>query len=318
MKDEVKIVFIGDEGVGKSSFISTYISKHFSQKVPHVMTDAIIPSEITSDDVLLTIMDSSSRLIDREVLKSKIISSDAVIILYDITRPETLENISHIWLPLVTSLTTINSNTNNNNDNKNNNNIDDNNNNNNNDSNDNINFKPVIIVGTKTDLLDEEPDLTQMNSLILDFPCIMNNTTCSSFNMQNLDHIIFLSLSLINYPLYTIFNIIEEEFTPVARYAFQRIFRIYDINNDNLLSDDEIFNLQLNCFQNHMNNQELTQLKFKISSIVNHGIIKNQISFDGFLGLLKMNIYAYEYQVPWIILRKCGYNDDLTLEVGEN
>ena len=315
MKDEVKIVFIGDEGVGKSSFISTYISKHFSQKVPHVMTDAIIPSEITSDDVLLTIMDSSSRLIDREVLKSKIISSDAVIILYDITRPETLENISHIWLPLVTSLTTTNSN--NNNDNKNNNNID-NNNNNNNDSNDNVNFKPVIIVGTKTDLLDEEPDLTQMNSLILDFPCIMNNTTCSSFNMQNLDHIIFLSLSLINYPLYTIFNIIEEEFTPVARYAFQRIFRIYDINNDNLLSDDEIFNLQLNCFQNHMNNQELTQLKFKISSIVNHGIIKNQISFDGFLGLLKMNIYAYEYQVPWIILRKCGYNDDLTLEVGEN
>ena len=315
MKDEVKIVFMGDEGVGKSSFISTYISKHFSQKVPHVMTDAIIPSEITSDDVLLTIMDSSSRLIDREVLKSKIISSDAVIILYDITRPETLENISHIWLPLVTSLTTTNSN--NNNDNKNNNNID-NNNYNNNDSNDNVNFKPVIIVGTKTDLLDEEPDLTQMNSLILDFPCIMNNTTCSSFNMQNLDHIIFLSLSLINYPLYTIFNIIEEEFTPVARYAFQRIFRIYDINNDNLLSDDEIFNLQLNCFQNHMNNQELTQLKFKISSIVNHGIIKNQISFDGFLGLLKMNIYAYEYQVPWIILRKCGYNDDLTLEVGEN
>ena len=315
MKDEVKIVFIGDEGVGKSSFISTYISKHFSQKVPHVMTDAIIPSEITSDDVLLTIMDSSSRLIDREVLKSKIISSDAVIILYDITRPETLENISHIWLPLVTSLTTTNSS--NNNDNKNNNNIDSNN-NNNNDSNDNVNFKPVIIVGTKTDLLDEEPDLTQMNSLILDFPCIMNNTTCSSFNMQNLDHIIFLSLSLINYPLYTIFNIIEEEFTPVARYAFQRIFRIYDINNDNLLSDDEIFNLQLNCFQNHMNNQELTQLKFKISSIVNHGIIKNQISFDGFLGLLKMNIYAYEYQVPWIILRKCGYNDDLTLEVGEN
>ena len=315
MKDEVKIVFIGDEGVGKSSFISTYISKHFSQKVPHVMTDAIIPSEITSDDVLLTIMDSSSRLIDREVLKSKIISSDAVIILYDITRPETLENISHIWLPLVTSLTTTNSN--NNNDNKNNNNID-NNNNNNNDSNDNVNFKPVIIVGTKTDLLDEEPDLTQMNSLILDFPCIMNNTTCSSFNMQNLDHIIFLSLSLINYPLYTIFNIIEEEFTPVARYAFQRIFRIYDINNDNLLSDDEIFNLQLNCFQNHMNNQELTQLKFKISSIVNHGIIKNQISFDGFLGLLKMNIYAYEYQVPWIILRKCGYNDDLSLEVSEN
>ena len=316
MKDEVKIVFIGDEGVGKSSFISTYISKHFSQKVPHVMTDAIIPSEITSDDVLLTIMDSSSRLIDREVLKSKIISSDAVIILYDITRPETLENISHIWLPLVTSLTTTNSN--NNNDNKNNNNNIDNNNYNNNDSNDNVNFKPVIIVGTKTDLLDEEPDLTQMNSLILDFPCIMNNTTCSSFNMQNLDHIIFLSLSLINYPLYTIFNIIEEEFTPVARYAFQRIFRIYDINNDNLLSDDEIFNLQLNCFQNHMNNQELTQLKFKISSIVNHGIIKNQISFDGFLGLLKMNIYAYEYQVPWIILRKCGYNDDLTLEVGEN
>ena len=41
MKDHVKIILIGDEGVGKSCLISSYISRHFPQEVPSVMTDAM-------------------------------------------------------------------------------------------------------------------------------------------------------------------------------------------------------------------------------------------------------------------------------------
>lgn len=41
MKEDVKILLLGDEGVGKSSLISSYISRHFPQEVPAVMTDTM-------------------------------------------------------------------------------------------------------------------------------------------------------------------------------------------------------------------------------------------------------------------------------------
>jgi GTPase SAR1 family protein len=61
MKDHVKILLLGDDGVGKSSLISTYVSRHFPEEVPNLMTDTVITADKTADDVIVTIMDSSSR-----------------------------------------------------------------------------------------------------------------------------------------------------------------------------------------------------------------------------------------------------------------
>ena len=37
----MKILLLGDEGVGKSSLISSYISRYLAQEVPAVMTDTM-------------------------------------------------------------------------------------------------------------------------------------------------------------------------------------------------------------------------------------------------------------------------------------
>ena len=62
MKNDVKILLIGDHGTGKSSLISTYISQRFDVVVPSVLTDAKLPAATTANGVAVTIMDSSSRL----------------------------------------------------------------------------------------------------------------------------------------------------------------------------------------------------------------------------------------------------------------
>lgn len=61
MKENVKLLFIGDPGVGKSSLISSYVSRHFPEEVPAVMAEAIIPAETTANNITVTIMDSSAR-----------------------------------------------------------------------------------------------------------------------------------------------------------------------------------------------------------------------------------------------------------------
>src|ERR1700740_609714 len=142
MKDNVKLLLIGDEGVGKSSLISSYISRHFPSEVPFVMTDAIIPPEITSNDVGVTVMDSSSRVADLEVLKQKLLVADSIIALYDVTRDETFDNLSQIWFPLLNEVYGEGHN------------------------------KPVLVVGTKTDLITEDNHMERLRALLERYPFV--------------------------------------------------------------------------------------------------------------------------------------------------
>jgi small GTP-binding protein len=257
MKDHVKILLVGDEGVGKSSLISAYISQHFPQEVPPVMIDAIIPPEAVANEVCVTIMDSSASPGDREVLKQKIMTADSIISLYDVTRPETFESMTSFWLPLICELS-------------------------------GEHVKPVILVGTKTDLLMQEQDLQQLNSLLLAFPFVMNSCTCSAVNIENIDTVFRLAELFVNYPLSYIMDVTVEEFTPAARRAFQRVFRIFDLDGDNLLCDAEFSDTQLRCFDDRINTMELLNLKRQIMSEVPDSVVNNCVTFEGFLGLIKI------------------------------
>lgn len=48
------------------------------------------------------------------------------------------------------------------------------------------------------------------------------------------------------------------------------------------------------------------------------GIKNNMITFDGFLAMLAIFIENNQFQVPWTMLWKCGYTDDLSLQVRNN
>ena len=71
-KDRVTILLLGDEGVGKSCLISSYISRHFPQEVPAVMTNATVPPQKTANNIAVMIIDSSAREGDMEVLNQKV------------------------------------------------------------------------------------------------------------------------------------------------------------------------------------------------------------------------------------------------------
>jgi Ras family protein T1 len=284
MKEHVKILLVGDEGVGKSSLISAYISQHFPQEVPPVMTDAIIPPEATANEVCVTIMDSSAHTNDRDVLRQKIVVSDSILILFDVTRPETFDSVENFWLPLITDLST-------------------------------DQYKPVILVGTKTDLLMEDPDMERLRSLFSAYPSLLNYYTCSAVNIDNIDTVFHLAELFVNFPLSVLRDMETGELLPAARRAFLRIFRIFDMDGDNLLCDKELSETQLHCFEDQINTDELTYLKRHISTNVPGGLHDNSVTFEGFLGIINSSLEQHQYQVPWLILRKFNYDDNLNIVV---
>ena len=82
--------------------------------------------------------------------------------------------------------------------------------------------------------------------------------------------------------------------------------------------------MQSTCFDS--STEKLTQvdrnaLKKQIDLYCNREGIRvqviknNMITFDGFLAMLAIFIENSQFQIPWTILTKCGYNEDLSLQV---
>mmetsp|Transcript_41485 Transcript_41485/g.125676 ORF Transcript_41485/g.125676 Transcript_41485/m.125676 type:complete len:931 (-) Transcript_41485:133-2925(-) len=57
-RSSITVLLLGDDGVGKSSLVSTYVSRHFSEAVPGVMTRVRLPPDPTSGNCVTTIVDS--------------------------------------------------------------------------------------------------------------------------------------------------------------------------------------------------------------------------------------------------------------------
>ena len=101
MKDHIKVLLMGDDGVGKSSLMVSITSNYFPLNVSKVLEDAMIPIACNANGTCITLMDSSSDLRERENLKQKLLLADSIILLFDVTRMDTLRNITDVWIPLL-------------------------------------------------------------------------------------------------------------------------------------------------------------------------------------------------------------------------
>lgn len=130
------VVYLIIEGVGKSSLISTFVSRHFSEVVPGIMTRVRLPPD-PENSCITTIVDSQrgdaaltsavaamsiskgaaaaaggSTTASLSSLQKSLSASttsvvggienvDSVILIYDLDRDETFFRLENHWLPLI-------------------------------------------------------------------------------------------------------------------------------------------------------------------------------------------------------------------------
>lgn len=332
----IKLLLIGDAGTGKSTLISSYISRHFPEDVPSVITDSIIPQDKTANSVILTIMDSSVRPGDREILRQKIRAADTILALFDTTRPDTLDNIVSEWLPFIhevceqdadekrskltignclsppSSSELIMNNT--------------------------VHTqekivspvtvckKSVAIIGTKKELLSdtendirERDEVAKVRQILKDFPFVHAYQRCSSKTLENVDNVFYLAELAVTFPLAPLYDCDMCDFTLPCKRAFRRIFRIADADQDGLLSDQELMALQSKCFDVPLSGNDIGAIKKQIQQsakgAASTGVRASKLTLEGFLCFLEMFIEKFTPQVPWIILQSYGYDDELRLVV---
>ncbi|KAH9576998.1 hypothetical protein CY35_01G191700 [Sphagnum magellanicum] len=282
VRSRCQVVVIGDQGTGKSSLIVAVATESFPEKVPPVLPPTRLPRDFYPDRVPLTIVDTSSRLDDRVKIEMECKKADAIVLTYACDQPQTLERLYSYWLPELRQLEI---------------------------------KVPVIVVGCKLDLWDDrQPTLEQVMALLMhDFREIETCIECSSIKQIQIAEVFYYAQKAILHPTAPLFDQETQTLRPHCVRALKRIFILCDHDKDGALSDSELNNFQVKCFNAPLQPSEVVAVKKVVSEKMAEGVNENGLTLTGFLFLHALFIERGRLETMWTVLRKYGYDDEIKL-----
>jgi mitochondrial Rho GTPase 1 len=180
----------------------------------------------------------------------------------------------------------------------------------------------VILAGTKCDLvpatLDEQSSIRsrqQLISLLERFRFVRGCVRCSSKNLLNLDDVFGEAQKAVLYPYRPLIDVATNTLTKKCQKALTRIFRMFDADCDGYLNSAELEAFQLFVFQFPLVNREVNEWKRIVSrnNPAQRVIHDGKFTVAGFLAIFVIFIDKRRLEVPWKVLRKFGYTNDLEL-----
>ncbi|CAK6964161.1 mitochondrial Rho GTPase 2 [Scomber scombrus] len=282
MKQDVRILLLGEPKVGKTSLIMSLVGEEFPEEVPSRAEEITIPADVTPEKVPTHIVDYSEKEQSQEVLRDEIIKANVVCVVYDVTNEDTIDKIRTKWIPLV------------------------------NGNAEKGNKIPIILVGNKSDLRcgsSMETILPIMNQ----FSEIETCVECSAKNLKNISELFYYAQKAVLHPTAPLYDPEDKQLKPLCVRALSRIFYISDQDNDRILSDAELNCFQKSCFGNPLAPQALEDVKTVVWKNTSDGVQDNGLTLNGFLFLNTLFIQRGRHETTWTILRKFGYDDNLEL-----
>ncbi|XP_030196074.1 mitochondrial Rho GTPase 2 isoform X2 [Gadus morhua] len=282
MKRDVRILLLGEPGVGKTSLIMSLVGEEFPDEVPLRAEEITIPADVTPEKVPTHIVDYSETEQTEEVLQAEIIKANVVCVVYDVTKEETIQKIKTKWIPLV------------------------------NGNAEKGNKVPIILVGNKSDLRSGS-SMETILPIMNQFSEIETCVECSAKNLKNISELFYYAQKAVLHPTAPLYDPEDKQLKPQCVRALSRIFYISDRDNDRILSDVELNRFQKACFGNPLAPQALEDVKTVVWKNTSDGVQDNGLTLNGFLFLNTLFIQRGRHETTWTILRSYGYDDTLEL-----
>jgi Ras family protein T1 len=160
----------------------------------------------------------------------------------------------------------------------------------------------------------------QIVSLMQRFRFIRQCIKCSAKNLLRVDEVFLKAQQAVLYPFTPLYDLDVGRLSQDCQRAFTRIFRMYDRDNDGLLSHSELDRFQHDTFHVPVYERDLTGWKKVVSrNNPNEEVVRDgKFTVVGFLAIFDVFISQNRLDVPWQALRKFGYDDSLMLHVPES
>ncbi|XP_073009017.1 mitochondrial Rho GTPase 1-like [Typha latifolia] len=278
----VRLVVIGDQGTGKSSLIAAAATESFPDSVPKVMPPTRLPADYFPERVPITIIDTSSSPENKAKLVAECQAADAVVLTYACDRPATLDRLSTYWLPEIRRLEV---------------------------------KLPVIVVGCKLDLREEQHlSLEQVMAPVMQsFREIETCIECSALRQIQVPEVFYYSQKAVLHPTGPLFDQETQSLKPRCVRALKRIFILCDHDKDGALSDAELNDFQVRCFNAPLQPTEIVGVKRVVQEKIPEGVNEHGLTLTGFLFLHALFIEKGRVETTWTVLRKFGYDDEIKL-----
>lgn len=282
VRKDVRILLVGDPSVGKTSLILSLVSEEFPEEVPAKAEEITIPADVTPERVPTHIVDYSNQEQDETALIDEIQKANVVCVVYSVEDEDTIERITSHWLPYIRRTLGDNHKT------------------------------PIILVGNKADLM-EYTNMEGILPIMNDFAEIETCIECSAKTMKNISELFYYAQKAVLHPTAPVYNAEEKELTAACKKGLTRLFRICDMDNDNLLNDFEVNLFQRKCFNAPLHPQALEDVKAIVKRNISDGIVNDSLTLKGFLFLHTLFIQRGRHETTWTVLRTFGYDDNLML-----
>ncbi|KAK9062263.1 hypothetical protein SSX86_019449 [Deinandra increscens subsp. villosa] len=279
----LRIVVAGDHGTGKSSLIITAATECFPTNIPPVLPPTRLPEDLFGEHVPITLIDTSSSLENREELVDELRRADAVVLIYACDEPSTLDRLSTFWLPELRRLEV---------------------------------KVPIIVAGCKLDLRDEQQAFSLelvMSPIMQQFREIETCIECSAYKHIQIPEVFYYAQKAVLHPTAPLFDQEAQTLKPRCVRALKRIFILCDHDRDGALSDAELNDFQVKCFNAPLQPSEIVGVKRVVQEKLPEGVSENGLTLTGFLFLHALFIEKGRLETTWTVLRKYGYNNDIRL-----
>ncbi|CAG8461994.1 8997_t:CDS:10 [Acaulospora morrowiae] len=294
MRRVVRILLVGDDGVGKSTLITSLIKETFVPDIQHVVPEVTIPPEVTPENVVTHIVDSSARAEYREQLETEIRKAHVICIVYSVDDQHTFNRLASYWLPYIRGLGV------------------------------NVSKRgekpkkvPVVLVGNKIDLRGDQVTNQSLEDEIIpimnEFKEVETCVECSAKQPLNVSEVFYFAQKAVLHPTAPLYDSRDHVLKPACIDALKRIFNLCDTDKDAVLNDDELNEFQRKCFNAPLQQQELEGVKEVVKEHEPAGVNEVGLTELGFLFLHTLFIQRGRLETTWTVLRKFGYGDDLSL-----
>ncbi|KAF8091864.1 hypothetical protein N665_0433s0031 [Sinapis alba] len=287
-KKTVRIVVVGEKGTRKSSLIMAAVTGHYrpDPNIPPMLPYTNLPSEKCSEDIPVTLIDTSSRPEDMEEVVKEVKEADAIVLTFAMDRQETLDRLSEYWLPLFRNLEV---------------------------------RVPIVVAGYRVIKKEHNPInieeiTTPIRQQFREIKICIEWSAQTLYDVSWLAQVVFVQAQVAAmHPIGPVYDQETSSLKPRCVAALKRIFAIFARNNGYILNADGLNDLNVRCFDIPLMPYHSRALIKCVQERCPEGVKENGLTIDGFLVLITKLIKDGTIKTLWTILRTFGYNNDIRL-----
>ena len=105
-----RFIILGDESVGKTSILNSLLGKGFNSEIPSTFATEVFSKKLEiningkSKDVTFEVFDVPVKEKLRAIVKLFLKNKDGIILVYSINDRKSFENISKVWIPIISEV----------------------------------------------------------------------------------------------------------------------------------------------------------------------------------------------------------------------